>query len=78
MTNTLIKAKDFNSVEISGVTNATANIVSRFKHGKQQVPFMWIILEGQVYIPRNGAGPDDFIVCSTINSEPFRIILFFN
>lgn len=73
-----IKQRDFSTVEVSGVTNATANTASKFLHNKEQVPYMWIVLEGRAYVPRNGASPKDIDVRSTVASEPFRLVLFYN
>jgi hypothetical protein len=65
-------------VEVSGTTHATANTASKYRHNKEQVPYMWIPLEGRIYVPRHGAGPNDIDVRSTTTSEPFRLVLFFN
>lgn len=74
----MLKEKDLNSVEITGTTNSSANTSSKFRHNKNQVPFMWHILEGRIYVPRNGAGPNDIDVRSTQTSEEFRLLLIFN
>jgi hypothetical protein len=74
----MLKAKDLNSVELTGTTNAAANTSSKFRHNKEQVPFMWNILEGNVYIPRHGASPNDIDVRSVNTSEQFRLLLIFN
>ena len=73
-----IKQKDFNSVELTGTTKAAPDTEGLFRHAKNQVPYMWIALEGRIYVPRNGAGPNNIDVRSAQASEPFRLVLFFN
>lgn len=73
-----VKQKDFITAEVSGVTSHIANTAVRFRHGKEQVPYMWTILEGRIYVPRHGAGPNDIDVRSSQTSEAFRMLLFFN
>jgi hypothetical protein len=38
----------------------------------------WIPLEGSVYVPENGLGPNDIDVRSAFESEAFRLLLFFD
>lgn len=72
-----IRSSDFESLELEGTTNAVADTSSQFRHGRGKVPSDWQVLEGQVYIPADGAGPNTIDVRSASESETFRIILFF-
>jgi len=64
-------------MEIIGTTNATVDTATKFRHGKNQVPWLIVRQEGDVYIPRSGIGPNDVDIRSRTASTPFRVILFF-
>lgn len=74
----LIKQKDFRIIEVTGTTASSANTAARFRHGKNEVPWMGIVVEGNAYIARNGIGPNDLDVRSTGTSQDFKVLLFFN
>lgn len=74
----LLKLTDFKTQEVTGTTHGTANTSRKFRHsGGGQVPSFWIVLEGNVYVARNGVGPQDMDVRSTNTNEQFRILAFF-
>lgn len=72
-----ISLTDFRSVVVSGTTNSTADTKSLFRNPSGIAPFMWLPLEGDVYIPLNGLGPTDIDVRSRLTSQSFRLLLFY-
>jgi hypothetical protein len=74
----LIKQKDFRIVEVSGTTASSANTEAKFRHGKNEVPWLGVVAEGNAYIARNGIGPNELDVRSTSTSQDFKVLLFFN
>lgn len=74
----LIKRKDFRIVEVSGTTASSANTSAMFRHGKNEVPWLGVVAEGNAYIAINGIGPNDLDVRSTGTSQDFKVLLFFN
>lgn len=73
-----VKQKDFRVFEVSGTTHGTANTSRLFRHAQSQVPWAVWIVEGNVYIPRNGLGPQEIDVRSVASSQAFRILLVLN
>lgn len=73
-----IKQKDFRTVEVTGTTSTSTNTRMNFRHGKNEVPWMGLVVEGNAYIARNGLGPNDVDVRSDNASQEFKVVLFFN
>lgn len=73
-----IKQKDFRMVEVTGTTSSSANTRAAFRHGKNEVPWLAIVAEGNAYIARHGLGPNDIDVRSAATSQEFKVLLFFN
>jgi hypothetical protein len=72
-----IRLKDFQSLVVTGTTSATANTTSKFRHGANQVPAYWIVQEGDVFVPRNGADQNIIDVQSAKTSQPFKLLLIY-
>lgn len=73
----LLKLSDFRTKELTGTTASSANAAGVFRHAAKEVPAFWLPVEGAVYVPRQGLGPDTVDIRSTKTSEPFRVLLFF-
>lgn len=73
----LLRLSDFRTKELTGTTNSSANTAQVFLHASKEVPAFWLPVEGCVYVPRQGLGPDTVDVRSTKTSETFRVLLFF-
>jgi hypothetical protein len=75
-----LRLKDFQTRELKGTTAGTADAQTLFRHtppSAPQAPTFWCVLEGDVYVPRNGAGPELIDVRSRRASEAFRLLLFY-
>lgn len=72
-----LRLEDFDSLVLEGTTNATGDTSSKFKHGRGAVPTMVMVLEGNVYLPKNGRGPNEVDVRSPNSSEAFTLLLLF-
>lgn len=69
-----ISVDNMQAVEVTGTTNATADTQSFFPHGLKAVPSFWLVLEGRIYIPRNGVNEEKFDIRSAETAEPFRML----
>lgn len=70
-----ISIDNFTNQVVAGTTSNTADSVQKFKHSLQSAPRLWLALEGDVYIPKDGIGTGEIDVRSTKAAEPFKIIL---
>ena len=61
--------------ELAGTTSSTENSSALFRHKLESAPRMWLPLEGDVYIPRNGLGSQKVDVRSRLASEQFKLLL---
>lgn len=72
-----IVLKDFRNAELTGTTASVGDTQALFRNPVTAMPIFWIVLEGDVYIPRRGISASNVDVRARLASTDFRILFFY-
>ena len=72
-----VRLIDFETKELVGTTHGSANTQRLFRHAFNILPAFVMVQEGNIYIPKEGTGPNEIDIRSSNTNEEFKILLFF-
>jgi hypothetical protein len=70
-----VSSDNFNLEELTGTTDPIADTQLLLRHNLKEIPKLWFILEGDIYIPRYGISRTTIDVRSRFTSNEFRMLL---
>jgi hypothetical protein len=68
---------NFEGIMLEGTTSADPDSEKKFQHNRSKVPKLVWLLEGDVYIPKGGLGPQAVDVRSRLTNHSFKLFISF-